>query len=151
MEDWEKELKEYLERAEKKKHVSDRYLIGIQNAERKAKLAAAQTGKKDSEQTKAKKRASRGTRGIKHSEETKLKISALKKGSPAPNKGIPHSEEARLKMSMNSGNKGKPAHNKGKPSPNKGVPKPKLMCPHCNLVGGSSQVKRWHFDNCKFK
>jgi len=30
-------------------------------------------------------------------------------------------------------------------------PKSKLTCPHCNLSGGSSQMKRWHFDNCKSK
>lgn len=28
-------------------------------------------------------------------------------------------------------------------------PKPKLTCPHCNKTGGASQLKRWHFDNCK--
>ncbi len=31
------------------------------------------------------------------------------------------------------------------------VPKKKVECPHCNLVGGSSQMKRWHFDNCRLK
>jgi hypothetical protein len=30
-------------------------------------------------------------------------------------------------------------------------PKPRIECPHCGLVGGSSQMKRWHFDNCKDK
>jgi hypothetical protein len=30
-------------------------------------------------------------------------------------------------------------------------PKPKLSCPHCQKNGGSSQMKRYHFDNCKLK
>jgi NUMOD3 motif len=34
---------------------------------------------------------------------------------------------------------------------NRGKPKPKLTCPHCGLTGGASQLKQWHFDNCKSK
>lgn len=30
-------------------------------------------------------------------------------------------------------------------------PKQKLTCTHCQQEGGSSQMKRWHFDNCKHK
>lgn len=33
----------------------------------------------------------------------------------------------------------------------KGKPKPIVQCPHCHKSGGSSAMKRWHFDNCKFK
>ena len=32
---------------------------------------------------------------------------------------------------------------------NKGVPKTKITCPHCLQIGGISQMKRWHFKNCK--
>lgn len=28
-------------------------------------------------------------------------------------------------------------------------PKSKIKCPHCNKIGGSGIMKRWHFDNCK--
>lgn len=31
------------------------------------------------------------------------------------------------------------------------IPKKRLVCPHCNKEGGNSQMKRWHFDNCKLK
>lgn len=31
------------------------------------------------------------------------------------------------------------------------VPKKKLECPHCAKVGGSSNMKRYHFNKCKFK
>ena len=38
--------------------------------------------------------------GVRHSDETKAKISAMNKGKPAPNKDIPHSIETRAKMSV---------------------------------------------------
>ena len=27
----------------------------------------------------------------------------------------------------------------------------KITCPHCNKVGGTNVMKRWHFDNCKLQ
>ncbi len=33
----------------------------------------------------------------------------------------------------------------------KGIKKKIIKCPYCDKEGGSSQMKRWHFDNCKFK
>ena len=30
-------------------------------------------------------------------------------------------------------------------------PKQKIQCPYCNKIGGSSQMKRYHFENCKHK
>jgi hypothetical protein len=32
-----------------------------------------------------------------------------------------------------------------------GRPQPKLICPHCNKVGGYASMNRWHFNNCKIK
>jgi hypothetical protein len=30
--------------------------------------------------------------------------------------------------------------------------KPSVICPHCHRSGTSdAQMKRWHFDNCKYK
>lgn len=26
-----------------------------------------------------------------------------------------------------------------------------IKCPHCQMIGGASSMKRWHFDNCKEK
>ena len=26
-----------------------------------------------------------------------------------------------------------------------------LTCPHCNKIGQSVAMKRWHFDNCKMR
>ena len=53
----------------------------------------------------------------------------------------PLSEE--LKEKISNAKKGKPASNKGKPAP-------RYICPFCNSsVGGASNYKRWHGDNCK--
>jgi hypothetical protein len=30
-------------------------------------------------------------------------------------------------------------------------PKPKITCPHCDMTGGLSNMKRYHMDNCKLK
>lgn len=43
--------------------------------------------------------------------------------------GIKRTEESKRKMSL--------------------AKKIKLQCPFCNKIGGSSQMKRWHFNNCK--
>jgi hypothetical protein len=40
---------------------------------------------------------------------------------------------------------------KGKPSALKNKPREKIICTHCNKEGGDVQMKRWHFNNCKFK
>lgn len=29
--------------------------------------------------------------------------------------------------------------------------RPKIQCPHCGMQGQTSQMKRWHFENCKQK
>jgi len=30
-------------------------------------------------------------------------------------------------------------------------PKQKGQCPHCGSIGAINQLKRWHYDNCKYK
>jgi hypothetical protein len=74
-----------------------------------------------------------GMRGKKHSEKTREKISEANKGEKHYNYGKHHSNETRKKMS----------------GAQKGIPKSKIICPHCSKLGGSSAMKRWHFDNCK--
>lgn len=50
-----------------------------------------------------------------------------------------------------------PSHNRiskgihnfiGDTNPNKNMPR--VTCPHCNKTGGRNQMKRYHFQNCKF-
>ncbi len=33
----------------------------------------------------------------------------------------------------------------------RGTPKKKVKCPHCGKIGGQPTMKRWHFENCKYK
>jgi len=37
----------------------------------------------------------------------------------------------------------------GDRNPNKNMPK--IVCPHCKKIGGRNLMKRYHFENCKYK
>lgn len=67
----------------------------------------------------------------KHTEETKK---LLAENASKQWKGIPKSEEHKKKI-RNS---------------NIGRKQPVLECPHCSKIGGATNMKRYHFDNCKF-
>ena len=73
--------------------------------------------------------------GRKHSEETKRKMSDSQKGRKITWDLKSTTPEANMKRSKSL----------------TGRPKPVIMCPHCNKSGGASQMKQWHFDNCKEK
>lgn len=62
------------------------------------------------------------------SEKTKLKISASMKGISKPF-SAEHAESIRIRMDVFN--------------------KQTACCPHCNKKGQYSNMKRWHFDNCK--
>ena len=101
-----------------------------------------------------------------HTEETRAKMSAAKKGK---NKGKNKSEETRAKISssMKGKNKGKTASDETRAkmsaakqniseetrakisAAKQGIPIPIITCPHCGKSGGINNMKRWHFDNCK--
>jgi len=69
---------------------------------------------------------------IKHSDETRKKISNAQKGPL----GYWYKRSRPAEM------------NKKVSDALKGVPKKQITCPHCNKFGGEPQMKRWHFDNC---
>jgi len=79
--------------------------------------------RKRTEETKSKIKSARSKQVIMHSEETKKKISDSHKGKIV-------TEEAKIAMRK---------------------PKTKIVCPHCNMLGGSNNMYRWHFNNCKLK
>ena len=129
--------------------------------ESKAKMAeAARNRKPMSDETKQKMSASRmGKKKGPMTDEQKRKISETKKlnPSPSPTKGRIMSEETKEKLrKVNLGKhhteetKKKISQNHSDTSWNKGISQPKLTCPHCNRTGGSGGMQQWHFDNCKF-
>ena len=90
----------------------------------KSRVGSSMSGKTQTDFQKQ--RASETHKGKTLSEESKKKISIK-------NSGKIMSDETRKKMSNSK----------------KGIPKPKITCPHCNKTGGTPQMKRYHFDNCK--
>jgi hypothetical protein len=102
--------------------------------------------------------------GKKHTEESRKNMSEGQKGKKYSNRkgkcsgeknnffGKFHSEETKEKMRKQKiGKNLSDEHRKNISRKLKGVPKKKIQCPHCGKIGGSSQMKRHHFDNCKTK
>lgn len=107
-----------------------------------------------------------GTRGMRHSEETKEKIRQSAKGKV-------HSEKTKEKMKKNNWAKKDPeaqrrhaikaasysktAEHKANISAalrektGKGSKQKIIICPFCGRSGGERAMKRWHFDNCRGK
>lgn len=112
----------------------------------KQKLRVASTGKTLSAEAKAK--ISAAILGRKESDETRLKKSMALSGRP----GKRPSDETRHRMSQAL--KGKPKSEimrKRLGDARRGKAQPVVACPHCNALGGVSNMKRWHFNNCHFK
>lgn len=60
------------------------------------------------------------------------------------------SEEEKLKRSLSLKGRPQPKNEQWRKSQSISQSKP-YTCPHCNLEGVGSAMKRWHFDNCKHK
>jgi hypothetical protein len=103
------------------------------------------------------------------SDETREKHADAMKGNTYGCK--PRSDETKHNISV--GKKGKPSPLKGKPSGKKGISsnrkdylhsldtkdkiknscknQERVECPHCGKIGTKGNMKRWHFENCKYK
>jgi hypothetical protein len=109
-----------------------------------------------------------GVSGFKRSQENKDKISNYNKGKKRPKivgekislklKGIKRSdafkETIKNRMIGNSytlGMKISDEHKAKISMANKGVKQKIVQCPYCDIKGGNSVMKRFHFDNCKKK
>lgn len=76
------------------------------------------------------------------------------KGWPKGKPRGPISEEGKLKRSLALKGRPQPKNEQWRKSQSlvqSGKVYPKVICPHCNKEGGGNSMKRWHFDNCKFK
>jgi len=105
--------------------------------------------------------------GHKHSEATKLKISAANMGSrhseesyaamAAKKRGKPISNEHKKKLSIAFA--GEKNHMWGKTHDEEAREKirlsrincKKVECPHCGRISDTANASRWHFENCKLK
>lgn len=76
-----------------------------------------------------------------HSEETKKKMSEVAMGKPGTNNGKkfgPKTADQKKRISEATKNAMK----------NVSMKQPLVACPHCDKMGGSSNMKRYHFNNC---
>jgi hypothetical protein len=92
--------------------------------------------------------------GIPRLAATKKKISEATTGKQAGriphNKGIPHSDETKQKIKQSSIGRIQSLNTRELISTSKkGIKQKIVTCPHCNVTGGVSNLKRWHFENCK--
>jgi len=105
--------------------------------ETRDKISKPQKGKKRKPHTeKTIKKMSKSRKGRKRqpfSEEWKRNISKSKTGENNPMFRKHQSSETKLKQSKSH------------------LARPELTCPHCEKTGGNAGMKRWHFDNCKYK
>ena len=90
--------------------------------------------------------------GVKLSEEECKAISDRQKGESNSFYGKTHSAEAKAKMSLKRKGQTLSKEHKLKIGlAQKGRKQPVITCPFCGKEGGVSNMKRWHFDNCKLK
>lgn len=116
-------------------------------AEHSRRTSKLMKGKVVSEETRQKigeaKKGNQYTLGLVHTEESRQKMSIAHTGKTL-------SEETRRKMSeAHVGKRLSQEHSKRIGEGNRGKRRKVIECPHCGKRGGSSGMKRWHFDNCK--
>ncbi len=109
--------------------------------ETRAKMGAVHKGRKRSPETCRK--IGETSKGRVFTADARQKMSDAHKGKPKSDetrrrmsesmKGVPKSDETKEKLSI--------AHKN----------RPRITCPHCGKVGDASNMKRWHFDNCKHR
>ena len=105
--------------AETCKKISDAVKLAMQNPDRKEISRKLLLGKPSL------------AKGLKHTEETRAKMSKAKIGKPSKFKGVPATPEQIATIVAN-------------------VRAYSWTCPHCQTAGyGRGAANRWHFNNCK--
>jgi len=91
-------------------------------------------------------------KGVPMSDEQKEKLSLAKIGKPSPRLGAKLSAEHIEKIKIaNTGRKHSHESIEKARLRKLGKKQPLTTCPHCNKIGGSYTMPRWHFDNCRNK
>ena len=108
------------------------------------------TGTKLSDERK--KQISESSKGRIFSESSKQKMSETRRGEKNAMYCKPKSEETKQKISNSLKNRKLSNDVKQKISETlKGVAKPTIICSYCSKEGAVANMKRWHFENCKYK
>jgi hypothetical protein len=106
--------------------------------EQKEVLSKKNIGKKHSNESKLKISNSlignKYSRGSIRSDESKILNSIASRGDKNPRYGVKLSDELKFKISQSL----------------KGLIQNKIICPYCDKEGGVSNMKRYHFENCKY-
>jgi hypothetical protein len=85
-------------------------------------------------------------------DEVKAKQSLAKIGKTSPRKGVKLTPETIAKMVASKiGHFTSEATKQKLKDVNLGRKHKKVICPHCNTMGGITGMARWHFDRCKNK
>jgi len=103
----------------------------IISEEHRAKISASKLGKPSGMLGKQSTR--KGKPGTRHSEETKKKLSEMRRG-------IKFSESHQKNLTE---------ANRVNGAKRRGVKQTQVECPFCHKVGGKNMMTRYHFDNCK--
>ena len=91
-------------------------------------------------------------KGKKATPEEVERLRQMRLGKPSPRKGVKLSEETKQKISLAKIGSKQSVESIEKARLKKlGKKQPIVSCPHCNKIGGSQTMPRWHFDKCKFK
>lgn len=103
------------------------------------KIRAANIGRRDTTETRAKKSASKigkpgNAHGMRHTEEWKRQMSAANTGAGNPRFGSTVTSEQRERQAATM---------------RANLAASRTACPHCGIVCDKNNAKRWHFDNCK--
>lgn len=142
---------------EARKKISEKAKGRVLTPERKELFLAGRRGKKNTEEHNRK--VSEALRGKKKSAahvqaiieaRAKVDFTPELREKLAANRGKKLNEKQRA--ALLAATKGKPLSDEHKAkvsAAKKGCAQPVLICPHCSKTGGSSLMKRWHFDNCK--
>jgi len=146
----------------------------IVSDETKAKIGAKNLGRECKPETREKLRiANTGnpgpTKGIRMAQAQKDAMSKARKGQVCTNLGYKHTEETKVALSIaHTGKKFTPSHKENISKSLIGVKKSAVTkqrmsasrlgkklktieCPHCNMVGAVSNMRRYHLEKCKYK
>lgn len=123
---------------------------GKENAIKSAhKISAALKGRPLSEEHKA--AVSKTLTGFKHSAEARKNMADSRRGKKRSDEARRNMSIAQKKLAIRMGTMQSQETRDKISAAHKGRIQTKVMCPHCRKTGGSSAMKRYHFENCKNK